>query len=208
MPYKTIRNALLALDNGGRFYNIFTKANDGNVSAAELAKVAGVLGDKQQMILYLEMSIINLDMDARQHVYSKLSKQLKESLEKHIPQHFVPSEAKEKAIIGSNAVITGIPQFVESKTEFTGFIMVPVSTGKAMTFIMVPIMDQYNIYKLRDHATDDEFFVAHDRSSFKFPKKTMRFGGVIKELQKEEKKKAADSPQKFLEIYYYSELGD
>lgn len=206
MPYKTSRNALLALDNGGRFYNIFTKANDGNISAAELAKVAGVLGDRQKMILYLEMSIINLEEKARQEVYARLSDQLKSSLEKYIPQHFVPSEAKEKALTGSNAVITGIPEFVESKTDFAGFVMVPISTGKSMSFIMVPIMDQYNIYKLRDKATDEEFFIAHDRSSFKFPEKTMRFGGVIKELQQDKEKKDIDSPQKFLEIYYYTEL--
>ena len=56
-PYKTTRNAITAMDNGGRFYNLLTKANDGNVSTSELAKVAGVFSDKQKMVLYLDMSL-------------------------------------------------------------------------------------------------------------------------------------------------------
>jgi hypothetical protein len=35
-PYKRYSNALKALDNGGRFYNIFTNARDDKVSRAEL----------------------------------------------------------------------------------------------------------------------------------------------------------------------------
>ena len=42
IPYRDYAGALEALDNGGRFYNIFTHAKDDEVSLAELAKVAGV----------------------------------------------------------------------------------------------------------------------------------------------------------------------
>jgi len=40
--YKTKRGLQKTLDNGGRFYNIFTDAGDDVVSRAELAKAAGV----------------------------------------------------------------------------------------------------------------------------------------------------------------------
>ena len=32
IPYKSSNEALTALDNGGRFYNIFTKAGDGVIT--------------------------------------------------------------------------------------------------------------------------------------------------------------------------------
>ena len=37
-PYKTVRGATRALDNGGRFFNLFAKAGDDIVDSAELAK--------------------------------------------------------------------------------------------------------------------------------------------------------------------------
>ena len=46
IPYTNYAGAPEALDNGGRFYNIFTKAQDDEVSLVELAKVAGVFWSK------------------------------------------------------------------------------------------------------------------------------------------------------------------
>ena len=40
VPYQSGEAALEALDSGGRFYNIFSDASDGEITAAELAKVA------------------------------------------------------------------------------------------------------------------------------------------------------------------------
>ena len=42
IPYTNYAGAPEALDNGGRFYNIFTKAEDDEVSLAELAKGAAI----------------------------------------------------------------------------------------------------------------------------------------------------------------------
>jgi len=47
-PYRYVDEALSSLDNGGRFYNIFTKAMDGIISKSELGKVGGVFNDKQK----------------------------------------------------------------------------------------------------------------------------------------------------------------
>ena len=60
-PYRNINDAISNLDNGGRFYNILTKADDGIISKSELGKVGGIFNDKQQMILFLELSISKLD---------------------------------------------------------------------------------------------------------------------------------------------------
>ena len=41
-PYQTVWAARKALDNGGRFYNLWAQADDNVVDAGELARVAGV----------------------------------------------------------------------------------------------------------------------------------------------------------------------
>ena len=63
IPYRTLRGATKALDNGGRFYNPFAKADDGVVSAAELARAAGVFSSDLRALLFLEMATAGLSAD-------------------------------------------------------------------------------------------------------------------------------------------------
>ncbi|MEL7002484.1 MAG: hypothetical protein AAFN93_07085 [Bacteroidota bacterium] len=201
-PYKSYKYALASLDNGGRFYNLMSKVNDGNITSAELAKAAGVFMGKQTMMLYLEMSLFDLDTDKKDRVISHLTTDLKSEYKKYKPASFSASEAKNQAVISSTAIVTGIPKLVDSKTEFKGFIMVPIMTGKTTTFTMIPIIDQYDVYELRDNKTDEHFFIAHNRGRWKLPEQSVRCGGVVKELKaKKEEESASD---KFLEIIYYS----
>ena len=201
-PFINASSAISTLDNGGRFYNLLTKAEDGNISAPELAKVAGLFGNKQQMVLYFAMSISELE--DKEQVESALSEDLKDAYEKYYPQILIPSEAKSKGVLSSNAIITGVPKMIESKSDFNGFIMVPVSTGKSMSLIMIPIIDQYDVYEIRDSELSETFLIAHSRGAKKFPAKKIRVGGILKELKI--KKEGKETPQMFLESLYYSEL--
>ncbi len=202
VPYKSYKYAVASLDNGGRFYNLRSKAKDGDISSAELAKAAGVFTGRQTMMLYLEMSLMDLDEWKKGQVLSHLSKSLKSDYAKFKPERFSPQQANEGAIVGQSAIITGIPKHVDSKTEFKGFIMIPISTGKTTTFTMVPLIDQYDIYELRDERTDQEFFIAHHRSKRKLSEEVTRCGGVIKELKS--KKSEKSNSDKFLEMVYYA----
>lgn len=204
IPYKSTKYAISALDNGGRFYNIMSKANDGNISSAELAKVAGVFSSKQNMILYLEMSIFELANEAKREVLFLLSENLKAEYSKYKPLNLLPSEAQKSGVISSAAIITGIPKLIDSKTEFTGFIMIPVVTNKVTTFMMIPIIDQYDVYELKDVESGTDFFIAHNRSNRKLPKQLTRCGGVIKELKT--KKNEESASDMFLEMLYYTPI--
>lgn len=200
-PYKTTKGAITALDNGGRFYNLASRANDGEISHAELAKAAGVITDTQKIITYLELSLIQLAEDAKQRVISHLSKDLKHKYDRYRPLQFTPSQAIEKIKVPAPAIITGIPKRVDSKTKFSGFIMVPMTTGSVTTFIMIPIMDQYDVYELRDQESEEMFFVAHGRGRNKLPEQVVSCGGLVKELKADKKEKVAS--QKYLEISHY-----
>lgn len=203
-PYKTTSSALASLDNGGRFYNFVSKADDGEISSAELAKAAGVFSNKQQMMLYLEMAISELDASAQQNVLANLSADLKGVHKKYVPQRLVPSQAKSEGRMNACAIITGIPKLVDSKTDFNGFIMVPIVTDKVTTFVMIPIFDQYDVYELRDEDSARDFLIAHNRGSSKLPPRMVRCGGVLKELKKGKGKKADVTI--FLETIYYTTI--
>lgn len=200
-PYKTTKGAIAALDNGGRFYNLASRANDGEITQAELAKAAGVLSDNQRIITYLEMSLDQLDGHAKQHVLSHLSRDLKTKYNTYLPQRHLASEATTQAKVAIAAIIKGIPKLVDSRTEFSGFIMIPITTNNVTTFMMIPIMDQYDVYELRDQHSDQTFFVAHARGRHKLPDQLVQCGGVVKELKADKKEK--DASKKYLEITHY-----
>lgn len=200
IPYKNISEAVKSLDNGGRFYNVLTQADDGVISKAELGKVGGIFNDKQQMILFFELAISELEEVRKDEVISKLDNVLLSNYQIHKPQWLLPSEASEKGILSSNAIITGIPKLTGSESNFSGFIMVPISVGGVMTFSTIPIINHYEVYELRDEKSDQHFIIAHSKGSEKLPERKVKVAGVLKELKTEEK---TSRSTKFLEAIYY-----
>lgn len=201
-PYKDKRFAIAALDNGGRFYNLFTHAEDGEISASELGKAAGVFSSRQQMFIYLEMAVAELGEQSIKDIYKHLSPSLKESARKYKPVHYTPAEAVANGKPGKSAVVIGTPTYIESCEDFNGFIMIPVQAGKVTTFMMIPIIDQYDVYEVRDHSTHDTFLLVHNRGQKKLNPVETRFGGILKKLDTKKGK-----PQKhkvYLEILYYT----
>ncbi len=203
-PFLTSKRALASLDNGGRFYNLLSKAEDGNVTSAELAKVAGVFGDRQKMILYLAMTISELDGQSTEEILFALSDDLSASYKKYRPQHLSPGNLESDGKLTSNAIVKGIPKHIKSTEEFNGFIMIPISTGKSITMMMVPLIDHYDVYELRDQSSDEHFIIAHSRQEEILPEESMRFGGMLKELKADSAGKAKGTL--FLEVNYYMEL--
>lgn len=200
-PYQNISAALAQLDNGGRFFNLFSKAEDGEITAAELSKVAGMFNERQKLVLFLELSISHLPKEDQIDIISKLDDKLRRDFLKYKAQELMASEAEERGVLATNVIITGIPMVKDSKSEFQGFILIPISTGKAMTFVPVPIIDQYDIYEVRDDHSAETFLIAHYRGKGKLPAEKIKVAGVLKEL--DVKVDGVKGHQKFLEINYW-----
>jgi hypothetical protein len=203
-PFKSLDEATTSLDNGGRFYNFLTTAEDGIISPAEVGKIAGIFNDRQKMVLYLAMCFSGLNASAKRQVESSLDEDLKSSYTKYLPQDLLPSEANQKGSLASNAIITGMPVLIDSKKDFNGFIFMPVMVGKVMVMMLIPIIDKYDIYHIKDEASSETFLIAHARSKEKLPQKMIHVGGVLKELKlkKDEKGKG----EMYLEVVYFSEV--
>lgn len=200
-PYNNSAEAIQSLDNGGRFYNLLTSADDGIISHAELGKVGGLFNEKQKMILFLELSLHQLDGASKAEVLSKFDDSLMASYKKYKAQVLLPSEAEEKGVLANNAIITGVPKVIGNESKFTGMILVPIMAGKVMTMVMIPVIEKYDIYEIRDESTSDTFLIAHAKEANKLPEEKIIVAGVLKELKP---KKGEDSAtKKFLEINYF-----
>lgn len=182
-PYTDSIQATKTLDNGGRFFNVFTKEDDGVISQAELNKVAGLLSGKQQMILHLELLLSALSANQKQAVLTKLDDSLKGIYRKYKPEKLTVAEALDKGKLSSNVIISGVPRMIDTKTEFNGFIMIPIMTGKVTTFSMVPIIDQYDVYEVRDEVSKARVIIAHAKGQQKLPEKSLAIGGCIEGVE-------------------------
>ena len=165
VPFSDLQDAQTSLDNGGRFYNILTNADDGVITGAELGKVAGCFTDKQKMALFLDLAMAELPDSDKDQVVQMLSPGLRADMESHKPAWWLPSEALAQGVAGASAIVTGVPKLVESKSAFSGFIMVPIMTGTVTTFMMIPLIDAYDVYEVRDEASDEAFLVAHAKAN-------------------------------------------
>ncbi|WP_083252209.1 hypothetical protein [Pedobacter steynii] len=203
-PYTNVDEAILSLDNGGRFYNLFSSADDGIITQSELSKVGGLFNNRQKTILFFEVAISNLDSAAKVEVLSKFDRSLESSYHKYKAQELLASEANGIGIVSSNAIITGIPKMIESKSDFKGYILIPMLAGKVTTFIPVPIIDRYDVYEIRDEKSSDTFLIAHAKGSEKLPERKIKVAGVLKELKS--KKDEDKGSKKFLEVNYFLNL--
>jgi hypothetical protein len=200
-PYKTFRGALRALDNGGRFYNLFARSGDDLVEPAELARTAGVYSSDTRALLHFEMGIMGLPPKEREQVVSSLSAQLQDKYLAERPRILSPTEVEEKGQAGEAAIVSGYPVFVEDRSQFTGFIVlvVPVMT-------LVPIFDQFDVYEVFEGAdfVQPRTVIATTRGTKRLDGSFMRFGGMLKELYFEDQ--TGKDHGLFLETLYYTHL--
>lgn len=205
-PYRTGNGLKKALDNGGRFYNFFSKSQDSIVTRGELAKAAGVFSASTQAFLFLEMMQQDLSAEDRRSVLQLLDSELRRDYQRHRPAILSPSKVEAEGVAGRSVIVAGYPRFVENRTEFSGFIMIPISTGKTITFTMIPIFDQFDVYEVFDdqRMRKPKTVVATVRGQKLEHDGPIRFGGVLRKLQFKAKTKKPH--QFYLETVFYTRL--
>ncbi|MEE2882515.1 MAG: hypothetical protein VYD70_02210 [Planctomycetota bacterium] len=205
-PYRTKQGLQKAIDNGGRFYNFFTHKDDRVVTRAELAKAAGVFTAGVNAFLFLEMAQQGLESKDQQSIIDLLDSGLRKAYRRNKPKILAPSEVERGGTAGTSVIVTGYPKFVEDRTQFNGFIMIPIMSGKVMTFMMIPIFDQFDVYEVFDdrRMRKPNSMVATVRGQRFTHEGPIRFGGVLRKLTFE------DSTQKshkfYLDTLFYTKL--
>ena len=200
-PYKTIGGARKALDNGGRVLNLLTRADDGIVQASELARAAGVFSAGDKAFVYLDMALSDLAPEDRTEMLALLPPDLRAKYLARRPRVMLPSVVEREAAEGDLAIVSGYPVFVEDRTQFVGFIVMVVPV-----VMVIPIMDQFDVYEVYDtpDLREPRTVVATARGSKRLDGGHWRFGGVLKELQFEDK--TGKEHGLYLETMYYTQL--
>ena len=147
-PYKTLQGAKAALDNGGRFFNLWARAGDDKITSDELTKAAGVFGNEVIAFLFLDMALADLPEAQRQEVTDLLAPGVAQRYRKKCPNILKPSQAT-KARPGTLVIVEGVPTYVKEAVHkritfiFLDGIMIPI-----------PVDDKYHTYDLSDDRTN------------------------------------------------------
>ena len=201
-PYQTLQGLRAAIDNGGRFYNLFSEAGDQVLTRGELAKAAGVFTAGVNAFLFFEMAQQELPPDERQALLQLLDSDLRKSYQRYRPLTLLPSVVEKEGIAGSSLIVTGFPQFVENRKQFDGFIIIP--TGK--TVVMVPIFNRFDVYEVFDdpQMSKPGTMVATVKGQRLPQNGPLGFGGVLRKLKFKDKTQKSHSF--YLETVYYTRL--
>ncbi len=205
-PYQTVHGLENAIDNGGRFYNLFNAADDSVVSRGELAKAAGVYSIGTSAFLFLEMAQQNLTVDDQQTIIKLLETKLRKQFLRDRPLTLLPSAVDKEGVEGRSLIICGFPRFVENRNQFKVLVMVPVMVGGVMVPFMVPIFDKFDVYEVFDdkQMKKPNSMVATVRGKRLDHDGPIRFGGVLRKLDFEDK--TQKTHQYFLETLFYTKL--
>ena len=181
-PYKSLDGALRALDNGGRFFNVFTKAGDHVVTAAELKKVAGVLGNDVAAAMFYALAISDLDDTARLKLRNALGPKASDLVRRIPVRSLTPETFAVEARAGKPCLVEGrVKKFKDVKV--TGMIFMPISTGKTTMIMPIPTEDHYTVYELDGPNPERECLVLTPKSHEL--RGVYRFAGLPKEAQVE-----------------------
>jgi hypothetical protein len=199
VPYKTFNGALNALDNGGRFFNLFTKTDDQKVETSEIARAAGVFSADMRAFVFFEMALTDLSPDGRRRLISHFSPDLMERYQTFRPLVVRPSLVESTGAAGRPAIVTGYPVFVENKSQFRGFIVMVTPV-----IMLIPITDVFDVYEVFDSPdmSVPKTVIATTRGSKRLDTIYSRFGGILKELEFDDKTGKRHSL--YLESLYYT----
>lgn len=205
IPYKTLTGAMRALDNGGRFFNLFTRAGDGEISQSEVSKAAGVLGGQINAMLFFQLATLRLSSADQSSLVDRLTGKLRDRLRQSPAKSIPISKFKRNSELNQPVIVEGYPVFAKDHTQFSGFITVPMTTNNVTTMMMVPIIDQFDMYEVFQNSdqTGPHALIAVTKSkgSRKLEGNRAAFAGIMKEM---EVKQGGKSKVRYVETSYYA----
>ena len=200
-PYKTLQGAKAALDNGGRFFNLYARAGDDRITSDELTKAAGAFLNESLAYLFLDMALKDLPESQRQQVVSMLTPQVAARYRKRGPASISASQAAGKNKPGDLVIIEGSPAYVADVIQ------------KRQTFLfladgaMIPIWidEHFQTYDLKDGAgkAGGALPMIMSRRAKRLEKVPARFGGALREFTLEGKPKTKGV---YFEPVYFTRL--
>ena len=179
VAFSEIGQAQNEFDNGGHFYNFFTKAGDHEITKAEL-EVAGKTWCSQEIAIYYHMATHNLSDSDHSLLESEFTDKLNELLEHYPVTHPTPTEFTSSAKEGASCIVEGVAQFQESREVFTGMLMVPMMTGNIVSMTPMPIHEYFKVLEITGEGDQTCTVIVGKHEELPLGK-TVRWGGIAKQ---------------------------
>lgn len=202
-PFKSVDEAFESLDNGGRLYNIFTKANDNIITSSELSKAGGGINNKFKAVLYLEMVLKGLTDDDKKKIYGSLNSSLKADYDKYKPKqnYLIDNKTNSKNTVLS-VILEGKITPITDWPTFSGYIPVPSLINGSLLETMSPLKDNYDLFMLSlDHPEPFNMVVCTIQNTLNIDDNWITIGGILNEYYLTEYKNQGKST--FLEGIFY-----
>lgn len=182
-PYRTLGEAMSSLDNGGRFFNLFTTAGDDVVTAAEISKAAGILGSEQTAFVYFTMALRGLSDSDRMHVLESLDESTRRSHDKHQATEVSASTFEAHAVEARSYIIEGHPKRASDEVR-SATILFPMMIGNVMTMMPMPVSESCQVYEVHDgpQQVSKPCLIVFARQETTLSSQKMRFGGIAKTM--------------------------
>ena len=202
IPFTSREELSAAIDNGGRFYNLFSAADDQVVSKAELAKAAGVIAAGQVALLFLDLASNDLSETDRKEIISMLEPGLRDRFHDVVRNRISPSNVESEGEAGDCVIVEGFTKRLNDKSQFTGYILLPNATA----FTIIPILDMFDVYECFDETESiSASAVVAAKAGSDFPDGTrIRFGGYVRSLVVHDE--STRTHNFYLEASYFTQL--
>jgi hypothetical protein len=203
-PYMSLDEAREALDNGGRFYNLLSDADDERITSGELAKAAGVFRTSVNAFLYLDMALAALASEERNEIINLLDESLRARYEAESPLQIDAARLDAEGEINGAVIVEGYLKFYTDQKSFKGTTIVPMMVGKVVVPVTVPVNKQFNLYTLSSAAGGAAFdtLTATPHDTELLHDGRVRLGGIIRQAQFSGEENPAH--QNYLETLYYT----
>ncbi len=198
-PFRTLADAVNALDNGGSLFHIFAKARDGEITRGEVGKMAGFFSSQQNMVLFLSLSISRLTLSEQEVLLSKLDSDFKAACDEFRPLVLHPSTLLEKGKNQMSVILRGVPHYIDASNYLTGSIFQPFTSLSMLGGVEINLMDMYEVYELEEEGSKEKILITHSKGFNILPEDKVQVAGVLKELEEVPDKKI----RYFLEVQYY-----
>lgn len=200
--FESAAQAIDLLDNGGHFYNVFTRADDDMISRSEVDKFSGSGREKQKAVLYLDLALSDLTHSERMAVEGRFDDYLSEAFDRYKPETLGTGSTLDGIEVGSNVLLEGMPKRLEGRGHISGYIAVPVID----VFTYIPIEETYIVYELTDRESGHVFLVAHEKDAEALPKHRVRLGGRVNHFQLSREDESEF--ERFIELDYFVSCPD
>lgn len=205
-PYRTLEEAVLGMDNGGRLNNPIDRSDDHWISPRELARAAGVKWTNERILVFFEMALAELSTEDRSHLLTHCTPALIDFITAKRPAFLPPERVETDGLEDTTAIITGYPRLVRDASQISGHTRIPLAGGKMHLPLPVNIQgwDLYTVHSDPDPLSPFTTVAIGNNSTPIVEGSLARFGGVLRGFHPK------DAPWShkdlYLEIYYFTSI--